>query len=153
VGILDLLKKPAATPEVSVQKRKVLVVDDERDLREFYEDLLTRQGYEVVTATNGQEALAAVTQHAPELILLDIMMPVMDGLEVLRALNDNEQTKKIPVIVLTNAGNMDNMDQANFYSAYKFFVKVNVAPEEIIKTVADALATVKQPAPVIPVSS
>ena len=138
MGLLDLLKKPE-TPLVEPTKPKLLVVDDEKDLRDFYEDLFTRQGYQVMTATNGQEALTAVAQSQPGLILLDIMMPVMDGLEVLKQLNDNEQTKHIPVIVLTNAGSMDHMEQAKLYSAYRFFVKVNVSPEELIKTVAEGI--------------
>ena len=92
-----------------------------------------------MTATNGQEAMDIVLKDPPSLIILDIMMPVMDGNEVLKRLWDNNLTKKIPVIVLTNAGNLENMDKAKFYSTYQFFIKSNISPEEILKTVNGAL--------------
>ena len=66
---------------------------------------------------------------------------VMDGMEVLKNLWENNMTKKIPVIVLTNAGDLNNMDKAKFYSTYKFFIKSNVAPEEILQAVKEALNT------------
>ncbi len=138
MGILNFLKKPQQVAP-QVEKHKVLVVDDEQYLREFYQELLMRQGFEVLTATNGQEALTSVAQTPPQLILLDLMMPVMDGIEVLKNLWQNNLTKQIPVIVLTNAGDLSNMDKAKFYSTYKFFIKSNVSPEEIIKTVNEAL--------------
>jgi CheY-like chemotaxis protein len=142
MGFLDFIKKKpeSQAPATATQPQyKVLVVDDELYLREFYQDLLTRQGYSVIMATNGQEALDMVTKEQPHLILLDIKMPVMDGNEVLKRLWENDLTKKIPVIVLTNAGDMTNMDKAKFYSSYQFFIKSNVSPEEVIKTVNEAL--------------
>jgi CheY-like chemotaxis protein len=150
MGLFDFKKKPAATtvpqqaatpPVQQTTNAKILVVDDEEYLLEFYHEILTKRGYQVLTAANGQEALNQVTAQRPDLILLDIMMPLMDGNEVLRQLKDNPQTKDIPVIVLTNAGNLENMDKAKFYSAYKFFIKSNVPPEEIISTVEEALAS------------
>lgn len=142
MSLLKFFKKPSTDPSSQkLVKNTVLVVDDEEYLRDFYKDLLLRQGYEVMTATNGQEALDAVNQKQPQLIILDIMMPVMDGLDVLRVLWNNNMTKKIPVIVLTNAGDISNMDKAKFYSTYKFFIKSNVQPEEIIKAVDEALNT------------
>jgi len=141
MGVLDILKKkPVSAPtRPSEAQYTILVVDDEVYLREFYQELLSRQGYKVITASNGQEALTMVNQNPPNLILLDIMMPVMDGLEVLRNLWENNMTKKIPVIVLTNAGDINNMDKAKFYSTYQFFVKSNVAPEDIVNAVNEAL--------------
>ena len=142
MGLLDRFKKPADAPQVQDAKLKVLVVDDEQYLREFYQDLLTRQGFDVSTATNGKEALDLVASGQPNLILLDIMMPVMDGMEVLKNLWENNLTRKIPVIVLTNAGDLNNMDKAKFYSTYQFFIKSNVEPEEIVKTVNEALGVI-----------
>lgn len=142
MGLLNFIKKPppgSQAPAPEQQKYTVLVVDDEQYLREFYQELLTRNGYQVLTASNGQEALTTVSQTTPHLILLDIMMPVMDGMEVLKNLWENNLTKKIPVIVLTNAGDLNNMDKAKFYSTYKFLIKSNVAPEEILKEVNDAI--------------
>lgn len=144
MGLFNLFNKKPATPPppVAAPKPKVLVVDDDQFLREFYQELLIGAGYQVITATNGQEALKAAL-NKPDAILLDIMMPVMDGNEVLRQLSNNPQTKVIPVIILTNAGSINNMDNAKFYSAYKFLIKTNVTPEEVLSEVKDAVSRVK----------
>ena len=80
---------------------KVLVVDDERNVRELLVDTLVDSGYEVVEAENGAEALELARHEWPDVILLDVMMPVMDGFEVLRSLKESTGTESIPVILLT----------------------------------------------------
>jgi DNA-binding NtrC family response regulator len=72
------------------------------------------------------------------------MMPEMDGNQVLEALWRDSRTKTIPVIMLTNAGNIKNMDHAKFFSAFKFMVKVNVAPDEVIASVKEGLEVDKK---------
>ncbi len=138
MGIFDLFGGKKA-PVAPAPKRLVLVVDDEQYIREFYQELLTQEGFDVTMATNGMEALTSVTQRKPELILLDINMPELSGNDVLKKLWDNPQTKTIPVIMLTNEGNINNMEQAKFYNAYKFLIKANTAPEEVISVVKEAL--------------
>jgi len=138
--LFNFLKKPQTEVTTDKQpKAKVLVADDELVLREFYQDLFTRQGYQVFAAANGHDALTLAFQNLPDLILLDIMMPGIDGFEVVKQLSSNEQTKNIPVILLTNAGNIENMDKAKAFAVYKFFIKVNVSPEELLKTVAEGI--------------
>src|SRR5262249_1269770 len=83
---------------------KILVVDDEVKNVKLLEALLLPRGYEVVTAFNGEEALRQVQQERPDLILLDIMMPVMDGFEVCKILKDNADTRLIPVVIMTGWG-------------------------------------------------
>jgi CheY-like chemotaxis protein len=141
MGVLDFLKKQETTPAVLPPKHKVLVVDDEQYLREFYQELLIGEGYDVLTASNGEEALTIVGNNRPEAIILDITMPVMDGHEVLRRLAADNTMKTIPVIVLTNAGSVTNMEQAQLYNAFRFFIKSNVSPEEILATVGQAVKT------------
>ena len=80
---------------------KVLVVDDERDIRELLVDELTDHDYEVIDAKNGAEALDRVHNDRPDIVLLDLMMPVMDGVQVLEALRSNADTADIPVVLLT----------------------------------------------------
>jgi len=79
----------------------ILIVDDEPQNRKLLRALLLPEGYQTVMAASGEKALAAVAEHAPDLILLDIMMPGMDGYEVARTLKDNERTSNIPIIMLT----------------------------------------------------
>ena len=82
-------------------KRKILVVDDEEDILNFLEMVLTEKGYEVVTAAGGHEALTRVQIERPDLVLLDVMMPQMDGWEVLKLLRVDETTAQVPVAMLS----------------------------------------------------
>lgn len=83
--------------------RKLLVVDDDDGIRESIRDLLEDEGYRVETATNGREALAAVSRHRPCVMLLDLMMPVMNGWQVLDALRSDQALSGIPVVVVSAA--------------------------------------------------
>ena len=81
--------------------KKILAVDDERHIVRLVEVNLQRAGYEVVTAYDGKEALEKVKSETPDLVVLDVMMPYMDGFEVLQNLKKNPNTRDIPVIMLT----------------------------------------------------
>jgi two-component system alkaline phosphatase synthesis response regulator PhoP/two-component system response regulator VicR len=81
--------------------RKILAVDDEKHIVRLVQVNLERQGYEVVTANDGKEALQKVEEEHPDLVVLDVMMPYMDGFEVLQNLRRNAATRDIPVIMLT----------------------------------------------------
>lgn len=81
--------------------KKILAVDDEKHIVKLVQVNLERQGYEVITANDGKEALQKVEEEHPDLIVLDVMMPYMDGFEVLQHLRRNPATRDIPVIMLT----------------------------------------------------
>ncbi|MBP6964582.1 MAG: response regulator [Armatimonadetes bacterium] len=81
--------------------RKILTVDDEKHIVRLIQVNLERQGYEVVTAYDGREALEKVDSERPDLVILDVMMPYMDGFEVLQNMKRNPSTRDIPVIMLT----------------------------------------------------
>ena len=82
-------------------KKKILIVDDEEDILHFLELVLREKGYDVVTAMNGHEALTTAQIEKPDLVLLDIMMPQMDGWEVLKLLRVDDETANIPVAMLS----------------------------------------------------
>jgi DNA-binding response OmpR family regulator len=84
-----------------MMKKKILVVDDEEDILHFLELVLREKGYDVVTAANGHEALTTAQIERPDLVLLDIMMPQMDGWEVLKLLRIDDDTAQIPVAMLS----------------------------------------------------
>jgi DNA-binding response OmpR family regulator len=84
-----------------MKKKKILVVDDEDDILHFLELVLKEKGYDVVTAENGHDALTTAQIEKPDLVLLDIMMPQMDGWEVLKLLRVDEETADIPVAMLS----------------------------------------------------
>lgn len=81
--------------------KKILAVDDERHILRLVQINLEKAGYEVVTGSNGREALEMVAQHSPDLIVMDVMMPEMDGFEALQTLKNDPATASIPVIMLT----------------------------------------------------
>ena len=106
---------------------KVLVVDDERPIREILSGLLKREGYEVVTASTGEEALELAMSEGPEVILLDITMPGIDGVETCRRLKAQEKTRSIPVIMISAIG--ESMMEAVEAGAEDFLNKPFAAVE------------------------
>jgi twitching motility two-component system response regulator PilH len=84
--------------------KKILVVDDSPTERHFLHDLLSKKGYQVVMAENGEEAIAKSKQEQPDLILMDVVMPGLNGFQATRAISKDEATKNIPVIMCTSKG-------------------------------------------------
>jgi two-component system cell cycle response regulator DivK len=82
--------------------KRILVVEDQEDNRRILRDLLSSAGYEIIQAENGEEALAAVARHRPDLILMDIQLPLLDGYEATRRLKADPALRAIPVIVVTS---------------------------------------------------
>ena len=83
---------------------KILVVDDVRKNTELFARILASDGFDVVTANNGEEALAAVAAHLPDAVLLDVMMPGLDGFEVCRRIKESPDSRLVPVLLVTAAG-------------------------------------------------
>lgn len=141
MGLLDKLvgnsdDKKVATPVTVAPQKKVIIVEDDKELRDFYSELLSSEGFTVLTAENGQIGLQTITEQHPDLVLLDLMMPVMDGKMMLHKMRNIPEFAKTPVIVLTNAGDADNMRQTQFFdNASAFLIKANVNPEEIVNRV------------------
>ena len=103
--------------------RKILVIDDEQELLEVVEEVLEGNGYQVVTAKSGAEGVQLAIEEEPDLIMLDIAMPKMDGLEVLSRLRGIRETSTVPVIMLTGKGSTDNIFQAERNRATEFLIK------------------------------
>ncbi len=91
----------SAPPPGACAAKRVLIVDDERDNRELLEIILAREGYDISTAASGAEALASVARQPPDLVLLDVMMPFMNGYEVATALKADAATRVIPIVMVT----------------------------------------------------
>jgi twitching motility two-component system response regulator PilG len=106
-----------------VGKRKILIVEDEESLLKLESILLTSKGFEVRGATNGQAALDAIAQERPDLVLLDIMLPELDGFEVCRRIKDDEATRQIPVIMLTAKKSREDMDRGEKVGADWYITK------------------------------
>ncbi len=103
--------------------RRILVVDDEVQLVEMLKMRLEAEGYEVSTASDGEEALGKAKDLKPDLIVLDIMMPKMDGFEVLRRLRADLETQHTPVVMLTAKGDTETMFKTHDLGSTDYFIK------------------------------
>jgi CheY-like chemotaxis protein len=119
---------------------RVLIVEDDRFLRKAAEATLRQRGYVVLTAADGEEALARATADPPDLILLDLIMPKIQGFEVLRRLKEDAGTARIPVIVLSNLGQEHDVARAMAGGAVAYFIKSNISLQDLAREVAKALA-------------
>jgi len=117
----------------------VLLVEDDRFLRRACEKSLRRHGFAVFTAADGEEALRAVRAEPPDLILLDILMPKLTGIEVLRALRSNEKTRAIPVLILTNSSKETDIREIETLGVAGYLVKANLSLKELGSQVKQVL--------------
>jgi DNA-binding response OmpR family regulator len=120
-------------------KRRVLLVEDERMLAEMYATKFTMEGYEVVKAFDGAEGLAAAKESDPDIILLDIIMPKLDGFAVLKELRADPKLKSVPVVLLTNLGQDDDVSKGKKLGATDYFVKADHTPAEVVEKVKQTL--------------
>ena len=104
-------------------KKRILIVEDEESLLKLESILLTSRGYEVKGVTDGQAALDAMPSMQPDLVLLDIMLPEIDGFEVCRQIKENPATKHIPVIMLTAKKSRDDMARGEQVGADWYITK------------------------------
>ena len=118
---------------------KLLLVEDDRFLRKAAEAALKRHGFEVVIAGDGEEALRQTAATMPDLILLDLIMPKLQGFEVLRRLKEDPRTAPIPVIILSNLGQERDVKQAMEAGATAYFIKSNVSLQDLVREVQKAL--------------
>jgi len=105
------------------KQKIILAIDDEEDVLEAVKDALQDEGFIVLTASNGVQGLEIARTHKPDLIILDLMMPQMDGFQVLQRLNFDPNLKTMPTIMLTGHGAMDNIFTAQKCRATDFLIK------------------------------
>lgn len=119
--------------------RTVLIVDDDTTLCDMYTEELTAKGYEVKKAHNGVSGLSSAIKEQPDIILLDIMMPKMNGFNTLKKLKANAKTSKIPVIMLSALIQEENKKQALSLGAARYLSKSEVKPMDVVQVVASLL--------------
>lgn len=122
-------------------QKHLLIVDDDPLIARMYENKMQIEGYDVAVASNGEEALLAVRKKKPDLILLDVMMPKMNGVETLKALKSETKTKSIPIIILTNLGdNQEDVEKAKALGALDYLVKSQISLKELSERIKKELA-------------
>jgi len=119
--------------------QRILLVEDDRFLRKAAEATLRRNGFVVRTAVDGEEALQRIQEEAPDLVLLDLIMPKLQGFEVLRILKQDPATRQIPVVVLSNLGQEGDVQQALQGGAIAYLIKANLSLQDLVTHVQKIL--------------
>lgn len=119
---------------------KILIVEDDPLMSRMYQKIFTFEGHEVVLAYNGEEGLERAVKDKPTIILLDVMMPKMNGLQLLEKLKLDPTTKTIPVVMLTNLAGQQDAETAIAKGAVKYIIKSEYEPKQIVNMVKEILA-------------
>ena len=125
--------------ETSSKGKTILFIEDESAIQKTFSDALKKEEYEIISALDGEVGLRLAKEKKPDLILLDLVLPKLDGFQVLQSLKSNETTRAIPVIVLTNLEQMEDIQKAIDLGAKTYLVKSNYNLSEVIDMVKKAM--------------
>ncbi|MBM3250637.1 MAG: response regulator [Candidatus Nealsonbacteria bacterium] len=123
--------------------KKILFIEDESAIQRAFGDILKQVGFQMFSALDGEVGLRLALSENPDLIILDLILPKFDGFEVLKRLKSSPETKKIPVIILTNLEGMEDIDKALELGATTYLVKTQYTLEEVIEKVKKTLAVAR----------
>lgn len=121
------------------EQKKILLVEDDDFLVQMYATKLELENYQVMMATDGAKGLKIAMKEKPDLVLLDLNLPIMDGFQVLAELKKNPETKDIPVLVLTNYGQKENVDKCLNLGAEDYLIKAHFVPSEVVARIKKIL--------------
>lgn len=119
--------------------KKILLIEDDNFLVEMYKLRFEKEGFEMVIAMDGQEGIDAAKKEKPDLILLDMVLPRKDGYEVLEELKDDEETKDISVIILSNLGQNAEIKKGKEKGAEDYIIKASLTPAQLVEKVKQKL--------------
>ncbi len=122
-----------------MENKKILLVEDDVVLLNVLRDKLSGEGFEVLSAGNGKDGLDLALKFHPNLVMVDVLMPIMDGMEMTTKLREDKWGKDVSVIVLTNLNNEKNVADFLEKGAYDYLVKANWSLEEVVKRVKEKL--------------
>jgi CheY-like chemotaxis protein len=115
--------------------KKILLIEDEKIMVNLLENRLTKEGYDVSVAWDGEEGLLKIKEVKPDLILLDIVMPKMGGFEVMEEIAKDKELKKIPVIIISNSGQPVELERVKKLGAKDWLIKTEFDPQEVLDKV------------------
>jgi len=112
--------------------KKILIIEDDKFLRELIGQKLLKEGYDIVEAVDGEKGIKSIKDEKPDLVLLDLILPGMDGFEVLTKIKKDAGIAQIPVIILSNLGQKDDIEKGLKMGAVDYLIKAHFTPGEII---------------------
>ena len=119
--------------------KTILIVEDDTFLLSMYVTKMELAGYGIIQATDGKQALQIALEKRPDILLLDILIPEMDGFEVLKALKEDSRGKTIPVILLTNLGQKEDIEKGIAMGANDYLIKAHFTPQEVMQKIEKVL--------------
>ncbi|MFA5022669.1 MAG: response regulator [Candidatus Paceibacterota bacterium] len=122
-----------------MEPKKVLIVEDDEFLRSLNAKRLETEGFKVAVAVDGQNAIDLIPKEMPNLIFLDLLLPGVDGFEVLKKIKEDPKTKDIPVIVFSNLGQKEDIEKAHALGAIDFLVKANFTLDDVVLKIKEIL--------------
>lgn len=122
-----------------MSKQSVLIVEDERTLSEAYDTVLRKEGFKTQVAPDGEQALEALKDFEPDLILLDLRMPNMNGIEFLQKYRPGKKHPHVKIIVFSNLDTQNEIDEAYDLGAHKYMLKAWASPKELVRFVKETL--------------
>lgn len=134
--------------EPQVQPKKILIVEDEESIRDLYKRQVELAGFQTDSVASGKDALTALSQNHYDLILLDIMLPDINGLQVLKEVKANDKTKSTAVLMLTNLGQDITIKEGFSLGAEGYLIKASYTPDQIIQEINNILSK-KQAMPIV----
>lgn len=117
------------------QKKKILLAEDDQFLVRTLKEKLIAEGFEVTVAGDGAEAMAELSEQKPDIVLLDLMMPVKNGFDVLKEMKKSEAMKNIPVVILSNLGQESDIEKGRELGAVDYLVKAKISMREVVEKV------------------
>jgi len=115
--------------------KKILIVEDDKFLRELIAQKLLKEEYDIVEAVDGEKGIKSVKEENPDLVLLDLILPGIDGFEVLARMKEDPKLAEIPVIILSNLGQKDDIERGLKMGAVDYLIKAHFTPGEIIEKI------------------
>lgn len=116
-------------------KKYILVMEDDKFYGNIFQTKLTEEGFDVTVATDGEKGLEEASKRKPDLILLDLIMPIKDGFEVLKALKENATLKDVNIIIISNLGQENDVNKALAMGAVDYLIKANISLQEAVDKV------------------
>ncbi|MCK4553458.1 response regulator [Candidatus Parcubacteria bacterium] len=120
-------------------KKKVLLVEDDKTISLMYKTKIETGGFEVLTADNGADGLKLAKEQKPDIIMLDVILPQLDGFSVLEELKKDTSTKNIPVVMLTNLGTEEDKEKGKKLGAIDYLVKASLTPAQVEENIKQYL--------------